>query len=465
MRRGLVGLAVAAAALAGAPDALALGGGGTAHFFGGGGGGGLGHGLSGVGHGLGGLGRAFGHGRIFFIPLGHGGGGTILLLIALAILVFVVLPRIVIWWRGRRAAGPAARRQIRRRQRRVELAAAEAADDDPAFAPDAVRAAAAELFGAVQRAWDNGDRIALRGLVAPKLLAEWEQRLDDFDRRGWHNRVQVRGEPHIDLVGLRRSDGDGDGRVTVRVEATVRDYVEDRFGRHIHRDDTLSDTVRAREYWTLGRREGHWVLVSIEQGAEGAHALSDEIVATPWSDERHLRDEALVAGAVAEAVPEGTNLAELADLDFAGDARAAANDLSLADGRFAPDVLEVAARRAVQAWVEAVDGSDATLRELAEPDALQALLHPDGPRSRLVVRGLAIGQIRITALDPAALPPALALELELSGRRYLEDRDTTAVLAGDPNREVRFAEHWTLTLNGDEAQPWRLASAAVSLAH
>ena len=68
---------------------------------------------------------------------------------------------------------------------------------------------------------------------------------------------------------------------------------------------------------------------------------------------------------MADAVPTGTSVAEVADLDFSGDARAAANDLSLADGRFAPDVLEVAARRAVQAWAEAVDGPDDRLRALA----------------------------------------------------------------------------------------------------
>jgi predicted lipid-binding transport protein (Tim44 family) len=58
----------------------------------------------------------------------------------------------------------------------------------------------------------------------------------------------------------------------------------------------------------------------------------------------------------------------------------------------------------------------------------------------------------------------MALEIQLSGRRYLEDRDTAAVLAGDQSRVVRFSEHWTLTLSGDASEPWRLASVAGSLA-
>ena len=60
--------------------------------------------------------------------------------------------------------------------------------------------------------------------------------------------------------------------------------------------------------------------------------------------------------------PTEVGIAEVADLDFAGDAHAAALDLSLADGRFAPDVLEITARRAATAWAEAVDGDDARLQ-------------------------------------------------------------------------------------------------------
>ena len=41
------------------------------------------------------------------------------------------------------------------------------------------------------------------------------------------------------------------------------------------------------------------MLASIEQGAEGAHVLEEQIVATPWSDDHSLRDEALIEGAVA----------------------------------------------------------------------------------------------------------------------------------------------------------------------
>lgn len=437
---------------------LAAAGGGSAGFGGGfhsGGGGGRGAGL-----------------YILFQVLfrilifGHGLG----VLIVLGLLVLVVLfryggPRAERFWQAQRNAGQAARRSVARRRRHVELAAAEASEDDPAFAPERVRADAARLFAEVQAAWDAGDRARLGRLVAPALLTEWERRLEDFERRGWRNRVRPLGEPKVEYVGLSRRDPGG-GRVVVRIEARLRDYVEDRYGSHIKRAGRLSEAVPVREFWTLGRKQDRWILVSVEQGAEGQHELSQKLVATPWSDEQAMRDEALVEGAVAEAVPEGTKVAEVADLQFEGDARAAALDLSLADGRFAPDILEVAARRAVAAWAEAVDGDDAALLAIAHPEAARELLHPGDPstRTRLVVRGPAIKRIRIVALDAAAEPPSMRIDVAIVGRRYIEDRDSTAILSGSPTRASSFTERWTLVLDGDAGQPWRIAVVGTPVA-
>ena len=167
----------------------------------------------------------------------------------------------------------------------------------------------------------------------------------------------------------------------------------------------------------------------------------------------------MVERAVDDALPEEVRPAEVADLQFEGDARAAALDLSLADGRFSPDLLEIAARRAVAAWIEAIDGNDAALNRIADREAVQTLLHPAGSDSRLVVRGLRVEQIDVTGLDAAADPPTMTIELDLRGRRYLEDRATAEVLSGSPSHESRFRERWMLALDGDEAQPWRIVSA------
>ena len=417
-----------------------------------------GGGSSGFGHGGGGGGRGFALYIIIqllvrLVIFGHGVGAAIVVGV---ILVWLLLARVLPnRMSARQESGPAARRRTARRERRVELAAAEAADEDPAYRPDAVRSAAGALFADIQGAWDSRDRGRLRQFVGPELLTEWERRLDDFERRGWHNRVQLIGTPKVEFVSLRHP------RVVVRIEARLRDYVEDQYGKHVKRIGRLGETTRMREYWTLTRRDDRWVLESIEQGGEGVHSLEDRVVATAWGDEQSLRDESMLE--LTDAAPD---VAEIATLHFDGDAHAQALDLSLADGRFAPDVLEIAARRAADAWAQAVDGDDTALLSLAHPDAARELLHPGDPsgRTRVVVRGPRVKHIQIAALDPMAHPPTLTMDVELKGRRYIEDRSTTAVLAGSREREVTFRERWRLTLDGDRAQPWRIAAVGTPLA-
>jgi predicted lipid-binding transport protein (Tim44 family) len=445
-----------------APAALAAAGGGTAGFSGGGGGGSFG------GSGGGGGGNGFALFIIFRLlitiaVLGHGLG--LLVLIAVGAAWWFMTrgyPRMQRNWEARSRQGHAHRRESRKRERRVELAAAEAADENPIFGPAAVRTAAGQLFADIQTAWSGDDRIALRGLITPSLLEEWERRLDDFERKGWRNVVEPVGAAKVEYVGiLRRERGDDDlDRVVVRIEAKLRDYVVDSGGRRIKRDGQVTESVRMREYWTLERRGEHWVLASIESGSEGEHSLKDKIVQTHWADEQGLRDEALVEVAVAQAAPDGFKVAELADLQFTGDARAAALDLSLADARFGPDILEVAARRAVAAWTEAIDGADAELHKIATSDAIVELLHPGDPsaRTRLVVRGLQVQRIRVVGLDAGSDPATMTIDVDLRGRRYIEERDTTRVVAGSATRPIGFTERWTLAITDDDAEPWRIVS-------
>ena len=110
------------------------------------------------------------------------------------IIVLLVVFGVVTTWRYRR-----------RRRARVppgQLAAAEAADDDAAFDADALEARAADLHRAIVAAWSAGDRAALAGLLGPDLMVEWARRLDDFDRKGWHNRREIKRGPTVEYVGL-----------------------------------------------------------------------------------------------------------------------------------------------------------------------------------------------------------------------------------------------------------------------
>lgn len=423
-----------------------------------------------AGGGSGGFGRGFGGGGGFGGRGGggHGGGFFILLYVfshplLLALIVIAIALALVVSWV--RSAAYRARYRARRRARgrQVELAAAEAAEDDEAFAVDTVREQAAALFRETQEAWDARDRTRLAGLVGPDLMVEWKRRLDDFDRRRWHNRVRILEGPQVEYMGLTNREEDREDRIAVRIEAVLEDYVENRAGARIQRDDTSVAHRFVAEYWTLGKRDGdgRWIVLSIEQDAEGEHQLEETLVATPWGDTARLRDASLVELAAADKLPEDVKASELASVEYEGNARAAALDLSLADGRFAPDVLEVAVRRAVAAWAEAVDGSDRDLAAVATPEALRELLHPGdaGARTRLVVRGPRVRKMSIVGLDAASDPPRMTVAVEAEGRRYVEDRDTTTIVAGSQSRATRFSERWTLALAGDDANPWRIVDA------
>jgi predicted lipid-binding transport protein (Tim44 family) len=417
---------------------LAAAGGGSSGFGGGGGGGG--------GGGFGGGGG---------VGVGAGGGGASIFTILLIVVVVLAIALTGAWqafrYRKRRAD----------RVRATELAAAEAATDDADFDPETVRTAAAALFIDIQRHWSANDIAALEPLVGPDLMVEWRRRLEDFRRKGWHNRCEPTAHPSVEYVGLVNREGEDEDRVVVRIHARLDDYVVDRHGNTIMKAGENDPSTTLTEWWTLHPPGERWRLLSIESEAEGRHQLDAELIPVPWADGR-VADAALVETAVADALPAGVAVAEIAPAELDPDARAAALDLALADGRFAPDVLEVAARRAVEAWVEAIDGDDGALEALADRGAIDTLLYGgDGSgRTRVVVRGARVARLAIAALDPHATPATMTAVVTLHGVRYVEDRDTAAVLGGRKGADGETVQRWTFALDGDGAQPWRLASVA-----
>ncbi len=413
---------------------LAQAGGGSSGFGGGGGGGG--------GGGFGGGSSGSGEGDPIVAVVVFGAFGLFLLYLAIHSVRY--------------------RRKLRERDAFVRTASAEAAEDDAYFASDELERHAVALFRAAQMAWDARDRDGLARLVGPDLLVEWNRRLDDFDQKGWHNRVEVLEDPNVLYVGITNREDDDEDRAVVRIEAKLRAYVIDRGGNRLMRDGEKDELVTLVEYWTLARSSGAWMVQSIEQRAEGDHHLDGQIVASPWSDEQRLDDESLTELAVADGLPEGFTSADLAQLDFSGDARAHALDLSLADARFAPDVLEAAARRAVEAWTEAVDGDDKALERVASPEAVAGLLYGGDAtrRTRLVVRGPRVKRISIAGVQVDQLPATMTVDVELGGRRYVEDRDTAAVTSGSKDSAATFTERWTLALDGPADAPWRIVGIA-----
>ena len=116
----------------------------------------------------------------------------------------------------------------------------------------------------------------------------------------------------------------------------------------------------------------------------------------------------------------------------------------------------------MRAWTDAVDGADDDLRRLASDGAARDLLHPGdaSERTRLVLRGPRVRSVRIVAVDAHSEPPRMTVELLVSAHRYIEDRDTAAVLTGDQGHVTTFGERWALALDGDDEHPWRIVDAA-----
>ena len=292
------------------------------------------------------------------------------------------------------------------REAAVCLAAAEAAEDDPLFDADLVRERAGALFVAIQRAWSANDTTALRRMVGTELMVEWDARLADFRRKDWRNLVDVLDGPEVRYVGVTNRAGDAQDRAVVLLSARLRDVVVDRYGNELANEDGA--IARISEFWSLGKRAGEWIVVSIEQEREGEHHLSAPLVAAPESDDTRLRADAVMEVATADGV-RADEIGELLSPGFSGTARAAALDLSLVDGRFAPDVLATAVGAVVDAWAQAIDGPDEPLAAQTTPQALDALLYPTtSRRDRLVIRGADVQQLTITEVS-AGPPPEVSL--------------------------------------------------------
>jgi len=390
-----------------------------------------------------------------------GGLGTLIVFGGVAaVLVFSVVQqkRKATWSRGyakARDALTASRREKRRAD--IALKALAAAEDDPAFAPDTVGTEAKGLFLSIQQAWDRDDRDALETMVAPDLMTEWRLRLADFASKGWRNHVSVKS-CDVEYIGITNRAADEEDRVVVRVSAELEDYVIDGGGNRLNHDGNTGSESYLREYWTLGKSDGHWIVLSIEQDEEGTHQLDAPVEVDPSEDAR-MTDQARVEAAVANPLPAGMTHAEVDDED-AATALAKARDLSLVDERFDPDIIDATVRRGVAAWADAVDGDDAAFAHIARPDLLQELLYPPSPgRSlRLVVRAPVVLGTTLTNVDSDVTPPTATVHMQLQGIRYVEDRNTLDVVAGSQNRATRFDGTWTLALDGPDDAPWRIAA-------
>jgi len=261
------------------------------------------------------------------------------------------------------------------------------------------------------------------------------------------------GEEHMDPEAVQTAVaamvGSDAGAVRARLVGVVnREGVErDRVVVHV-------ETAGTDELWTLERDGDGWRRLAVEDASLAGHHLATALVSRPEDDVAALRDVATVETGAADAL--GTAPERFAGLEVGPDVGQALLDLSVVDGRFAPAVVEAVVRRAVAAWAEAVDGDEAPFRAAAAPAAVTELLtggDVEG-RTRLVVRGPQVLEVVPKALDLAATPPLLTVEVTIRAVHFRQP--IVAGATGSSILDRPFTDRWFLGLDAAPEVPWRL---------
>lgn len=196
--------------------------------------------------------------------------------------------------RGRKRQGP--------RELLVEEALRRVADNDPAYEPEALKAAARALIAEVASAWGDQDRLA--ELVGAKLLEERVANIDELASQGkramyWLEILSVH------LFGLAYQDPEAQNRVVVYLRSYRDRYTQPvgdpKLPRNVHNySNPAAGIVRntgAFELWILGRRDARWVV-------DGYWPLYSNNSKRTYTDmSRRLLEEPIVVGSETISVP------------------------------------------------------------------------------------------------------------------------------------------------------------------
>jgi hypothetical protein len=314
--------------------------------------------------------------------------------------------------------------------------------------PDALRAFVVQRIAAEYGTWQEGDPTSITSLFGePFAGLEGRYRIfaphDPLVRLVWAAR-HAAGEPWRAVVV-----------VWLELVAVGRSW-------RVYKEYSVKSA-----YWTLvaeGGAEGEagadgeagaegegWRVVHVESDIEGQHYLTDPL--PEEGSDQQLHDEATISTAVDSAPSADMSVTELTDVDAS--TKGQLLDLSLVDGRYAPDVIAACACEIARAWESATFARDRKqLEPWCTPEAAGQLFAPAPHRVRRVL-DVETRRVQITGLDRDSDPPTVSVTVELHGRRWLAD-DWGITISGSNRRHRDFAEQWTLRLDPSMQCPWRL---------
>ena len=131
---------------------------------------------------------------------------------------------------------------------------------DPAFDVSGFLNGAKAAYEMIVKAFAEGDRATLKNLLAPPVLASFEEVIDKRQAEGRTEQVEFFHGPRADLEQAEVTQGDL-ARVTVRFLAEFRSRTKGPEGEGV-------DDRRTAELWTFERRlksrDPNWLLVHVD---------------------------------------------------------------------------------------------------------------------------------------------------------------------------------------------------------
>jgi hypothetical protein len=305
-----------------------------------------------------------------------------------------------------------------------------AALDDPRFEPERLGAAVSAVLGPLEQVRSDDELVALwRDRFGRWLPVGWRRWRLPGVPGGWGADVVIR---ELGVVTLRNVGVAESAEAVVRARLRVRRWP---------RIPVVGPLVRALQrggpvLWLslMAPPGGSWKLTRADFGAAGEYHLAAETVPEP------ARDPALQDAAIRELAAEGS-LTDPDELIIGADGDAAQRllDVSLADGRFAPAVVEAAVRSLLRAWRRFAIGDEAAYHALARLSSYE------------------IAEYARNADLPARARALDVIALVSSPRPALFVRIDAVVQVGDGARERNL--WWKLELDDELEQHWRLVDA------
>jgi len=365
------------------------------------------------------------------------------LLVVQVVVAVVIVGALAAYWLfviRNQARNEHARLKEHARTIRAHYAAVEAAEDNPAFSPDAIREFVTLVVALANNLWRTEDSSGLAGRPDATLVRAWARA-----RQSWLGLdLEIKRRPSIDLLRIVNRENEEEDRVIVRVRLWVH-----------RKHPTFELTVRLvhlDERWTLGRSNGHWVLLSVDGNPLAGPVLTAPLVPTPAYDTERLREESLADLASGTKVADDVVLSDLVSEDQPP--ALALMDLSVLEGRFMPAVVAGSLAHLIEAWEEATTGSEKPFKVLAGAEARAALLQP-GPGARMVICDAVLQSWEPTRLEISQRPYAIEVTLHVDAVRYVVS-GSGEHLAGSDRESHKMLLKWTLQLTDSSRVPWKL---------